>query len=42
MTARNGVTAALVVHAGFDGLDDIFSGVDNYFLAYAPKPTRRN
>ena len=36
MTARNGVTAALIVHAGFDGLDDIFSGVDNYFLAYAP------
>jgi len=36
MTARSGVTSALVVHAGFDGLDDIFSGVDNYFLAYAP------
>jgi 2-methylcitrate dehydratase PrpD len=37
MNARNGVTSALVVHAGFDGLDDIFSGVDNYFQAYAPK-----
>jgi len=36
MTARSGVTSALVVHAGFNGLDDIFSGVDNYFLAYAP------
>ncbi len=36
MNARNGVTSALVVHAGFDGIDDIFSGVDNYFLAYAP------
>jgi len=36
MNARNGVTSALVVHAGFNGLDDIFSGVDNYFLAYAP------
>ncbi len=36
MTARNGVTSAMVVHAGFDGLSDIFSGVDNYFLAYAP------
>src|SRR5579863_5395812 len=36
MTARSGVTSALVVHAGFDGLDDIFSGVDNYFMAYAP------
>ena len=37
MTARNGVTSALVVHAGFNGIDDIFSGVDNYYLAYAPK-----
>ena len=36
MNARSGVTSALVVHAGFDGIDDIFSGVDNYFLAYAP------
>jgi 2-methylcitrate dehydratase PrpD len=36
MTARSGVTSALVVHAGFDGIDDIFSGADNYFLAYAP------
>jgi 2-methylcitrate dehydratase PrpD len=36
MNARNGVTSALVVHAGFNGLDDIFSGVDNYFQAYAP------
>src|SRR5467141_1496995 len=35
MTARSGVTAALVVHAGFNGIDDIFSGTDNYFLAYA-------
>ncbi len=36
MNARNGVTSAMVVHAGFNGLDDIFSGVDNYYLAYAP------
>jgi 2-methylcitrate dehydratase PrpD len=36
MTARSGVTSALIVHAGFDGLDDIFSGVDNFFQAYAP------
>src|SRR5579871_3392115 len=36
MNARNGVTSAMVVHAGFNGLDDIFSGVDNYFDAYAP------
>ena len=40
MNARNGVTSALVVHAGFDGLDDIFSGVDNYFDAYAPKANK--
>jgi 2-methylcitrate dehydratase PrpD len=36
MTARNGVTSALVVHAGFTGIDDIYSGTDNFFLAYAP------
>src|SRR6202790_938095 len=36
MPARSGVTAALVVHAGFEGIDDIFSGVDNYYQAYAP------
>ena len=40
MTARIGVTSALVVHAGFNGLDDIFSGVDNYFLAYAPNANK--
>src|SRR5947209_1348809 len=37
MPARNGVTAALVVHAGWNGVDDIFSGADNFFQAYAPK-----
>ena len=36
MPARNGVTAALLVHAGFTGIGDIFSGADNYFLATAP------
>jgi 2-methylcitrate dehydratase PrpD len=36
MTARSGTTAALLVHAGFNGIDDIFSGADNYFQAYAP------
>jgi 2-methylcitrate dehydratase PrpD len=36
MPARNGVTAALAVSAGFNGIDDIFSGSDNYFQAYAP------
>jgi len=37
MTARNGVTSALVVQSGWNGVDDIFSGADNFFLAYAPK-----
>jgi len=36
MNARSGVTSALVVHAGFTGIDDILSGDDNYFQAYAP------
>jgi 2-methylcitrate dehydratase PrpD len=33
MPARNGVTAALVVRTGWNGVDDIFSGSDNFFLA---------
>jgi 2-methylcitrate dehydratase PrpD len=37
MTARNGVTAALLVKSGWNGVDDIFSGADNFFAAYAPK-----
>jgi 2-methylcitrate dehydratase PrpD len=37
MPARNGVTAALVVRSGWNGVDDIFSGADNFFKAYAPK-----
>ncbi|HEX8168169.1 MAG TPA: MmgE/PrpD family protein [Beijerinckiaceae bacterium] len=37
MPARNGVTAALVVRSGWNGVDDVFSGADNFFLAYAPK-----
>ncbi|WP_233809261.1 MmgE/PrpD family protein [Paraburkholderia sp. HP33-1] len=36
MPAKNGVLSALLVHSGFTGIDDIFSGTDNYFLAYAP------
>ena len=35
--ARNGVTAALLVQSGLNGVDDVFSGDDNYFQAYAPK-----
>ena len=37
MPARNGVTAALLVRSGWNGVEDIFSGADNFFLAYAPK-----
>jgi 2-methylcitrate dehydratase PrpD len=37
MPARNGVTSALLVQSGWNGVDDIFSGPDNFFLAYAPK-----
>src|SRR5215510_13892192 len=37
MPARNGVTSALVVRSGWNGVDDIFSGADNFFQAYAPK-----
>src|SRR6185295_8753905 len=37
MPARNGVTSALLVRAGWTGIDDILSGPDNYLLAYAPK-----
>jgi 2-methylcitrate dehydratase PrpD len=36
MTARSGVTSALLVQAGWTGVDDIFSGKDNFFLAYNP------
>jgi 2-methylcitrate dehydratase PrpD len=40
MTARNGVTSALLVHSGWTGVDDIFSGKDNFFAAYNPKADR--
>ena len=36
MTARSGVTSALIVQAGWTGVEDIFSGKDNFFLAYNP------
>lgn len=36
MPARNGVTAALLVRAGWTGVDDILSGPDNFFSAFAP------
>jgi 2-methylcitrate dehydratase PrpD len=37
MPARNGVTAALLVHSGWTGVDDILSGEDNFLQAYAPQ-----
>jgi 2-methylcitrate dehydratase PrpD len=36
MPARGGVTSALLVHAGWTGVDDILSGEDNFLLANAP------
>ncbi len=36
MTARSGVTSALLVHAGWTGVEDILSGTDNFFDAYGP------
>jgi 2-methylcitrate dehydratase PrpD len=48
MPARNGVTAAAMVAMGFTGVDDVFSGERNFFIAYdetgrigrAPEPQR--
>jgi 2-methylcitrate dehydratase PrpD len=40
MPARNGVTAALLVRAGWNGVDDVFSGDDNFFQVNAPSGDR--
>src|SRR5262249_32170432 len=37
MPARNGVTAAVLVQAGWNGVDDVFSGDDNFFRVNAPR-----
>ena len=37
MAARGGVTSALLVQAGGTGVEDIFSGADNFLLAFAPR-----
>jgi 2-methylcitrate dehydratase PrpD len=37
MGARNGVTSALLVKTGWNGVADVFSGADNFFQAYAPQ-----
>lgn len=34
MPARNGVTAATMVEHGFTGVEDVFSGQRNFFIAY--------
>jgi 2-methylcitrate dehydratase PrpD len=36
MPARSGVTAALLVRSGWNGVDDVFSGADNFFAVNAP------
>jgi 2-methylcitrate dehydratase PrpD len=36
MPARSGVTAALLVEAGWTGIDDILSGPDNFLIASVP------
>jgi 2-methylcitrate dehydratase PrpD len=35
--ARNGGSAAMVMHYGGTGVDDIFSGADNFLWTFAPK-----
>jgi 2-methylcitrate dehydratase PrpD len=37
MTARDGITAALLVQSGWTGVDDAFSGADNFLVASLPK-----
>jgi 2-methylcitrate dehydratase PrpD len=37
MGARNGVNAALVVHSGWTGVNDILSGPNNFVESYSPK-----
>jgi len=37
MGARNGVTAVLLVHSGWNGVNDILSGPGSFLRAYAPK-----
>jgi 2-methylcitrate dehydratase PrpD len=38
MPARNGVAAATMVAHGLTGVDDVFSGERNFFMAYASEP----
>ena len=38
MPARNGVAAATMVGAGFTGVEDVFTGERNFFVAYGRAP----
>jgi 2-methylcitrate dehydratase PrpD len=38
MPARNGVAAATMVAAGFTGVEDVFAGERNFFVAYGRSP----
>lgn len=38
MPARNGVTAALLIRGGWNGVNDIFSGPENFLIANVPVP----
>ncbi|WP_454692717.1 MmgE/PrpD family protein [Achromobacter aloeverae] len=40
MGARNGVTAAIMVHSGCTGVDDVFSGQRCFYDAYGDQPDR--
>ena len=40
MPAKNGVTSALLVHAGWTGVDDVLHGENNYFLMNSPGNTK--
>jgi len=40
MPAKNGITSALLVENGWNGINDIFTGADNFFDAYAPNADR--
>ena len=42
MPARGGVTSALLVQSGWTGVDDVLSGADNFFMAYAPQSNPAN
>jgi len=41
MPAKNGVLSALLVENGWNGINDIFTGADNFFEAYAPDADRK-